>query len=59
MFYGRHQTRLRVATPIGGEIMTPSMEIRRAFLVASVATVLATLPRSNNAHGSSIEGANK
>jgi hypothetical protein len=40
-------------------MMKPSIEIRRAFLLVPVATDLATLPRSNNAHGSPIEGANK
>ena len=39
--------------------MKPSIEIRQAFLLVSVATVLATLPRSNNAQGSPIEGPNK
>jgi hypothetical protein len=39
--------------------MTPSIEIRRVFLLFSVATVLATLPPMNNAHGSPIKGPNR
>jgi hypothetical protein len=39
--------------------MKPSIGIRRAFLVAPVATVLATLPRSTNAQAPPLEGPNK